>query len=222
MTEFHSTGAGMKRAVTVLLLVVISALQLAACPKDKPWKRASRPEKIWSAVHPFKAKKVIACARRSQFVTDSLDKAGVLTDRNGGQLDAFRHAYWMALMINEGMSEKVVRRVGERHEKGNYIDYKKGKQEDSVRADSMMCVMDLRNNASGIAIGKKFRDGDKKLSLIETIVNEAWNGNLAIMHKNAMGGYLDAKGELIDLTQYSEKWYIPKVIVKSDMIAVQH
>lgn len=221
-TEFHSRYPFLKRVALVPVLLVIFALHLAAAPKDKPWKQVSRPEKVWSVTHPFKAKKVMKCAQRSRFVTDSLEKAGVFTDRNGGQLDAFRHAYWTALMINAGLKEKVVRKVGERHEKGNYIDFKKGKLEDSARADSMMCVMDLRNNDSGISIGKKYRDGDHKLSLIEMIMNETGNGNLAIMSKNESGGYLDANGKLIDLTMYGGKWYIPKVIVKSDMIDVQH
>jgi hypothetical protein len=220
--EFHSGKQVAKHAVIVIALLVISALQLAACPKDKPRRHLSRPEKVWSAFHPFKARKVIVCARLSIWVTDSLEKAGVLTDKNGGQLDAFRHAYWMALLINNGMNEEVVRKIGQLHEKGNYIDFKKGRLEDSLRPDSMMCVMDLRNNDSGISIGKQFLCGDKKLSLTELVLKEIWNGNLAIMSKNASGAYLDSSDEVIDLTKYSGKWYIPKVIVKSDMIVVPH
>lgn len=208
--------------VVFLLLLAGPALQVEACPKDKPWRSASRPERIWSATHPFKAKKVVRCARRAQFITDSLGQANVITDRNGGQLDAFRHAYWMALMINEGLGETTVRKIGERHERGNYIDFRKGKQEDSVRADSMMCVMDLRNNTSGIAIGKQYRDGDKKISLIELILKGIWNGELAIMSKNAKGEYLDRNGDVIVLSKYAGAWSIPKHIVKSDMITVPH
>ena len=206
----------------MIALLVFSCLQVEARSENNQSGRISRPEKVWSVLHPFKAKKVLNCARRAVRVTDSLEKAGVLTDRNGGQLDAFRHSYWMALMINEGMAEKTVKRVGERHEKGNYIDFRKGKLEDSLRADSMMTVMDLRNNASGIAVGKKYRDGDKKLPLIDTILNEIWNGNLAIMSKNANGEYLDAKGSVIETGKYINQWYIPKVIVNSDMIVVPH
>lgn len=220
--DFHNKMQHRKQFVLLVLLMLFAVPQAHACPKEKPFKRLSRPEKVWTVFHPFKAKEVYECAKRSRAVTDSLEKAGALTDNNGGQLDAFRHAYWMALLVNNGMKEKTVRKVGERHEKGNYLDFRKGKLEDGTRADSMMCVMDLRNNASGIAIAKKYRDGDKKISLIETILNEIWNGNLAIMRKNESGGYLDANGKLIDLTLYGGKWYIPKVIVKSDMIDVAH
>ena len=218
----HTSKRRFYITVVFLLLLVVPAWQVTACPKDKPWKRVSRPEKIWSVTHPFKAKKVLRCARRAQFVTDSLGQANVITDKNGGQLDAFRHAYWMALLINEGLRETVVRKVGERHERGNYLDFRKGKMEDSARADSMMCVMDLRNNASGITIGKQYRDGDKKLSLIELILKNIWNGELAIMSKNAKGEYLDRNGDVIVLSRYAGVWAIPKHIVKSDMVAVEH
>lgn len=217
-TEFHTSKRWFYTTGILVALLVVSSLQLVA----GPLKSISRPEKVWSIFHPFKAIKVLKCARRSQFVTDSLEKAGTLTDDNGGQLDAFRHAYWMALMINEGMKESVVRKIGTRHEKGNYIDFKKSKLEDSNRADSMMCVMDLRNNEVGIVIGQTFRDEGKKLSLIEAVMNEVWNGNLFIMSKNANGDYLDEKGEVIDLKLYTRKWYIPKHPVKSNMVVVKH
>jgi hypothetical protein len=220
--EFHSEKCITKQAVLLLVLLVISTIQLAATPTGKAKRHLSRPEKIWSAFHPFKARKVLKCARRSIFVTDSLEKAGVLTDRNGGQLDAFRHAYWMALMINNGMKAEVVRKIGQRHEKGNYLDFKKGKLEDSLLADSLMSVMDLRNNDSGIKIGEEFRSGDKKLSLIETVIKEIWNGKLAIMSKNADGDYLDCNGTVITPERNRVKWYIPKCIVSSDRIVVPH
>lgn len=222
MREMPNKKRFVRLAAVLIALLVISVGQVVASPKDKPWKRLSRPEKVWSAFHPFKAKKVLNCARRAQFVTDSLEKAEVLTDKNGGQLDAFRHAYWMALMVSRGMRENVVLQIGERHERGNYIDFKKQREEDGVRSDSMMCVMDLSNNIRGVAIGTRFRFGDKKLSLIEMILDEIWSGKLYIISKNATGDYLDKDGAVIKLEEYKDKWYIPKVIVNSEMIVVPH
>lgn len=222
MIEIPNKKHLIKRAVTLIALLVISVGQVVAKPADKKKRHLSRSEKVWSAFHPFKARKVLNCAKRAQFVTDSLEKAEVLTDKNGGQLDAFRHAYWMALMVSAGLKENVVLQIGERHEKGNYVDFKNQKQEDGERADSMMCVMDLSNNIRGVVIGAKFRFVDKKLSLIEMILDEIWSGKLYIMSKNATGDYLDKDGVVIKLEDYKEKWYIPKVIVKSDMIVVPH
>lgn len=221
-TEFHSRKYSYAHLAVLAVLLVFFSPQAEACPKNKPWKSVSRPEKIWSVTHPFKAKKVLNCAQRSRFVTDSLEKAGVLTDGNGGQLDAFRHAYWMALLINSGFDEVAATKIGERHEKGNYINFRKGKLEDSARADSMMCVMDLQNNQLGIVIGQTYIDSDKKLPLIELVIKEIWNGNLSIMSKNEKGEYLDKDGNRIVLSQYKGQWYIPKHIVKSDMIDVPH
>lgn len=208
--------------ITVCTVIVLCIFTLDARAKDGPWKRLSRPEKIWSAFHPFKARKVLACARRSQFVTDSLDKAGVMSDKNGGQLDAFRHAFWMALMITEGMNETVVRRIGERHEKGNYLDFKNRRLEDSLLADSMMCVMDLRNNDCGISIGKTFRNGDKTTSLIAHVISEIWDGRLWIISKNPDGAFLDCQGNVIPDQTARTNWYVPKCLVHSDQIRVQH
>ncbi len=223
MKEFHSRYCIRRQVAILMALLVICISQVEASPSSKTRRHLSRPEKVWSAFHPFKAKKVLKCARRSIFVTDSLEKAGVLTDRDGGQLDAFRHAYWMALMIKEGMNKTVVRKIGERHEKGNYIDFKRGRLEDSSRADSMMCVMDLRNNERGIETGELYTsDSPPKLSMIEMVLLHIWNGTMVIMSKNAAGEYLDKDGTVIKMDEYKGKWYIPKVIVNSNMIVVPH
>lgn len=222
LTYFHIYKRIIYGKAFLVLLVVCFAQQLVACPKDKPWKRTSRPEKIWAACHPFKAKKVMRCAQRARFVTDSLEKAGVLSDKNGGQLDAFRHAYWMALIIENGLPERVARKVGEKHEKGNYLDFKKGKLEDSIRPDSMSCVMDLKNNEMGISIGKDFVSGDKSVTLIRLVIMKIWDGKLFILRKDASGKYLDCNDDELDMEKYKGQWNIPKCLVGSDKIVVKH
>jgi hypothetical protein len=188
----------------------------------KAWKSLSRPEKCWTFFHPFQAKTAYRCAQRSRFVSDSLEKNGDLADPNGGQLDAFRHAYWMALMIEAGLPEKSVRKLGEKHEKGNYIDFKKSKSEDGVRSDSMACVMDLRNNEAGISIGREFVSGDKSISLIRLLLVQIWSGKLFIFLKNPDGNYFDCNDNVIDLKKYDGVWNIPKCLVSSDQVSAPH
>lgn len=212
----------LKRAFYVTGILVALLVSSPSPLAGGPIKNISRPEKVWSVFHPFKALKVKQCADRARVVTDSLEQAGTMADKNGGQLDAFRHAYWMALMINMGMNEPVVRNVGTRHEKGNYIDFKKGRIEDSLMADSLMCVMDLRNNDSGIKLGKDYLNGDKKLPLVELIIKEIWNGNLAIMSKNEKGEYLDCNGNVVAPDSVRVGWYVTRCIVSSDRIIVAH
>lgn len=206
--------------VPVIFLLLLSAHVLSAGEKMREWKKLSRPEKIWTALHPHKAKLVYKCALRARTVTDSLEKNGVITDGNGGQLDAFRHAYWSALMMQH-FSEHTVRRVGENHEKGNYIDFRKGRLEEGDRSDSLASVMDLRNNESGIEIAKLYAS-NKSGSLIQIIIEQIWNGKLCILKKDAFGNYLNAKGEIINVEDYKNKWYIPKCIVSSDAVLVKH
>jgi hypothetical protein len=203
-----------------LFIFFILSLALNATPRVKAWKELSRPEKMWTLFHPHKAKIVYRCAQRARFVTDSLEKAGALTDSNGGQLDAFRHAYWCGLMM-QYLPERVVRRVGENHERGNYIDFRKGKLEEGERSDSIASVMDLRNNEAGISIALSEAER-KNVSLIQIVINNIWNGKLCILKKDAEGNYLDKDDKLITLNEYKNKWYIPKCIVSSDQIIVKH
>jgi len=206
----------------ILLIVLLSADSLHAKGKWKAWKSLSRPEKCWSIAHPFKAQIVLECALRARFVTDSLRKAEVMTDDNGGQLDAFRHAYWMALMIDAGLKEKVARRVGQKHERGNYLDFKKGKLEEGLRTDSLASVMDSRNNEVGIQLGVKYQASEKKLSLIEMVMTEIADGRLWILKKDAEGNYRTCENKQIDLTLYSGQWFIPKCLIRSNEIVVEH
>lgn len=221
-TEFHTRSSSFYMKFILALLLVAFCRQLVAGGTYKPWQKISRPEKLWSVAHPFKAKKVYRCGLRAKHVTDSLRRAGVMTDADGGQLDAFRHAYWMALMITEGLPERSVRTVGEKHEKGNYLGFRKGELEDSSRADSMATVMDLRNNEKGIETGKQFITGNKSLSLIQLLINRIWNGELFILKKDVTGRYLDCENKPITVSAYAGKWFIPKCLVKSNEIAVKH
>ncbi len=217
-----SGGKSGLHVLAVILACFILHFSLIAQENRKAWGSLSRPEKRWTIFHPCKARVVYRCAQRARFVTDSLEKAEVLKDGNGGQLDAFRHAYWMALLVNEGLKEKAVRKVGLVHERGNYIDFKTGKQEDGARPDSMACVMDAKNNEVGISIGKQFMKGDKTTSLIRLIIMNVWEGNLFILSKDAHGNYWSCQHQLIDLTSCKDKWGIPKCLVKSNEIAEVH
>ena len=77
----------------------------------------SSPEKWWVIWHPFKAKNALEASLQTLRVTDSILNLGVVgTDISGGRLDAFKHAYWMALLsrrIGEKAAvKKAVKAVG--------------------------------------------------------------------------------------------------------------
>ncbi len=213
----------MKRFISICFFLGMISGNLFAQNARKGFQNLSRPEKHWVMAHPFIAKKAFNCTERARFVTDSMQKNKILKDGNGGQLDAFRHAYWMALLTQEIPSNKA-EKLGKAHEKGNYCDWKEGMKEDSVRADSMMCAMDLKNNLSGIDIGKSFRNdtASNKISLVEKVLQADKLGKLVIIKKNAAGQFVDETGRLIVLSQYQEKWFVPKVLVRSDYIQARN
>ncbi|HEU4718349.1 MAG TPA: hypothetical protein VFU15_10970, partial [Bacteroidia bacterium] len=209
----------MKRSGFVLLALLLLQVEMHSQAAVKSFRGLSRPEKCWVAAHPFIAKKAFRCSVEARAVSDSIGKTGTLKDADGGQLDAFRHTYWMALLVQE-ISPRKARKLGEAHEKGNYLGFKKGKQEDNSRADSMACVMDLRNNETGIQLGTAFGNDTSatKKSLVDSVVASVKKGNAVILSKDANGNYLDCEGNRIDLTLYEKKWYVPKCLVKSDQL----
>lgn len=173
--------------------------------------------------HPFIAKKSWRITQQARFATDSMEKAGVLADGNGGQLDAFRHAYWMALLVQKIPARKAAK-LGKAHEKGNYLEWKKGKREDGAYADSASCEMDQRNNASGIALGQKFKadTAASKGTLAQLVLGEIWEGKLTIVKKDAEGNPLTCEGAIIDPAAFVQKWLLPKCLVPSNAIVVRH
>lgn len=210
-------------AAFLLLCIFFFSSNLKSQSAGKGFRSLSRPEKCWVIAHPFIAKKAFRCSMQARAVSDSLGKTGTISGANGGQLDAFRHAYWMALLSQKIAVRKAVK-LGNAHEKGNYLDWEKRKSEDGSRADSIMCVMDLKNNASGIAIGVQYKSDTAaaKTNLAEQVLKSVWNGELTIIKKDAEGNPLTCEGQMIDPTMYDDKWYIPKCLVKSNEIVVKH
>lgn len=115
------------------------------------FRKLSRPEKCWALCHPFKAKKAAKVTREVQVVVDSIKRSGTIgADNNGGALDAFKHAYWMA-SVAMVIGSKQALKLGKAHEKGNYFQFKKQELEDAAMPDSISTVMDLRNNEFGVS-----------------------------------------------------------------------
>ena len=70
--------------------------------------------------HPFKATKALEISKEVNRISDSIKKTNLLDgDASGGQVDAFRHAYWMARLKQE-IGESAARSLGKAHEKENY------------------------------------------------------------------------------------------------------
>ena len=192
--------------LVVLLFVSTSILANSKTTNHKP--KISFREIIWGITHPFIALKVKRITHNALFVTDSLGKAKILTDKSGGRLDAFKHSYWMASLAKEIKPQKA-RKIGEIHEKVNYKSYKNG----TSSQDSTASAMDLLNNEIGISIGTINKSKSKK-ELISIIIDAIENGKMYIIKKDKKGNYLDCNNHIIDLSK-EKGWDKRKCLVGS-------
>jgi hypothetical protein len=201
------------RIFTVLVLVFTASIADAQ-PKAKP-RRVTRPEVMWAVTHPFIAMKAMKLTRISLGISESL-RADTTLDGQwiGGQLDAFRHSFWMA-MLAQKIKPKKVTKLGNAHEKGNRLDFKKGRLEESAVPDSVNGAMDYFNNARGVQLGCENRKASLE-ELKEIIKKDILAGNMKIIATDKEGKFIDCGGKLIDMSYWSGKWEIPKCLVPSN------
>jgi hypothetical protein len=202
----------MKKAL--FFLIILCSLQTFGQSNLKSFFKLSPPIKKWVFFHPFKATKSLEVSKETNKVADSISKTNLLDkDGAGGQVDAFRHAYWMARLTQE-MGENAARSLGKAHEKENYLTYKKQKLEDGVVPDEISSEMDLYNNEEGIKLITKGSEVSKK-GLIFRIVNEIKAGKFKIIKKDTKGNFLTCNGVLISKESLKGKWQNKKCLISS-------
>jgi len=181
------------------------------------WK-LSCPEKWWVFTHPFVAKDAFKITREARLKSDSLLQISALDgDPLGGQIDAFRHAYWMARMA-QTMKWKKALRLGKAHEKANKISFRKNQNdEEGLLPDSVSSEMDLYNNQVGVAIGCNFKSVSGQ-AICDTVIQNIRAGKLKIILKNENGVELKCDGTQLDKNEFAGKWNIPKCLVNSNSL----
>jgi hypothetical protein len=175
----------------------------------------SKYEYRWAMLHPLAAKRVQKHLAVAMAVYKEVKNAKELDGfENGGTLDAFRHAFTMAYLARYVQIDKL-RRLGKSHEKGNEYFFYKNHQEFGERADSLACVMDLRNNELGFEIGKKSKNVSKE-ELKNLIIEQIKQGNAWKLKKNSQNQYISCQNEAFLIENYRGKWVLPKCLVKSN------
>ena len=173
------------------------------------------PMKNWIICHPFTARKANIISINAKKISEEM-----IFDPNldglfsGGQVDAFRHIFWMATLTQQ-IGAKRTRSLGEAHEKGNKSDFDNKTLEDNYLPDFISCKMDLLNNEIGINIGKANLHADYE-SLKEIIKFEIISGNAFIIKRNKNKEFLSQTNKILKEIDYNGKWFNPKTIVKSD------
>ena len=175
----------------------------------------SRYEKRWAIFHPIVALKVKKIYKKCLPLYNFIKKDRVLdTCENGGKLDAFRHVFFMAAFAQK-IKVKKVRKLGIAHEKGNYADFLKGINEQGELPDSLSSVMDLYNNELGLKIGSANKKTDLR-DLRDILTEEIKKGSAVYFKRNLNGQYQTCSGEIIVLSHYKMKWFIPKCLIKTN------
>ncbi len=178
--------------------------------------KISCPEKWWVIFHPFIAKKTYQITRYVRSVADSVKKTNILDgDINGGQVDAFKHSYWMAT-LSQNIKWKKALKLGKAHEKGNYKSHKKGIRKGIKEThDKISSEMDMWNNHRGIKIGGKYEESSR-IVIKQIVIDSIQAGVMRIIKKNSSGKYLDCEGNIIPPDSLNGKWENNKCLVPSD------
>ncbi|CAL2102313.1 conserved exported protein of unknown function [Tenacibaculum sp. 190130A14a] len=204
----------MMKHVVFIGLFLISICSFSQSSFQK-FTKLSSPKKWWVIWHPFKAQKALAISKEANYVTDSIKTSPLLDgDIAGGQVDAFRHAYWMARLHQE-IGENAARSLGKAHEKENYQTYKKRKLEDGEVPDKIASTMDLFNNEVGLSLTSKGSNLTKD-GLIYKIINAIHKGKLKMIRKDVKGNFLTCEGKKIPWDSLKGKWENNKCLINTN------
>ncbi len=208
----------MKKTLFIIFLLSFNSFSQS---NFKKFFKLSKPIKIWVLFHPFKAATALKISTETNRVTDSIAKTNLLDkDAVGGQVDAFRHAFWMA-KLRQKIGKNAAKNLGKAHEKENKLQYKKRKLEDGVVPDKISSEMDLYNNNIGLSFTKKGEKTSIK-RLIYKIVNAIKKGQLKIIKKDKKGRFLTCDGVVISTKNLHGKWKNDKCLVSSNNLSLNN
>lgn len=201
----------------MLKFVILLLLPLTTFSQTSPLKfqKLSSPEKWWVVTHLFVATKAKRITEEARIASKQMEKDTLLDgDADGGQVDAFRHSFWMARLSQEMCWRKAMK-LGMAHEKGNYKNFKKHRYEENTIPDSAASAMDLFNNQIGLETGcmnRAMLQSELRKLLIEKILS----GKMKIILKDEQRHSLDCKGIPINMNSDTRKWNIPRCIIDSN------
>jgi len=207
-----------KTLSAILFLIVFLNFPDLLLAQQKNWhrfKELSMPEKRWVIAHLFVAKKTL---KLTDFVVNEAKlmgpENGLDAYDSGGKKDAFRHAYWMAVLSSQ-LGWKKVRALGRAHELGNKKAFDKNVLEHGFLPDYVSMKMDHWNNDVGILIGRE----NKKASndcLKKLVLNHISEGKCKIIKRNKEGLFLDKEGSVLKEIDWKGKWTNSKCLVASN------
>ncbi len=199
--------------VLLILLFWLSEAFSQEKSRREYFRELSRPEKWWVITHPFSAGRALEISLHARKISKKMEDHPKLDgDSRGGQIDAFRHAYWMALMTIE-LNHRRAWRLGYDHEKGNKLQFKNKKGEyDGHLPTAADCTMDMHNNEAGIAIGLNYPDASRD-ELKDIILRKLLDGHFIMLKKDSENNFLDCDGNPVSRQEFYHNWEIPVCLV---------
>jgi hypothetical protein len=202
------------RLFSFLILLLLAGQTVLAQSTIHSFRKLSRPEKSWVMLHPFVAKKAFSVTQAVLKVSaEELSDKKLDGKTDGGQVDAFRHCYWMAVLSGT-VSAKKAFKLGKAHERGNYLDFKKGRTEEGILPDSVSSVMDLFNNMRGLELRRTHPKATAE-EMRTLVIEQILTGKLLIIRTDERGNFLDAGHQKINPDLWKGKWNIPKDLIPS-------
>ncbi|MEO8088421.1 MAG: hypothetical protein ABI763_16495 [Bacteroidota bacterium] len=199
----------------LILFLFIPFLSKSQSPSSG-FKKLSCPEKWWVICHPFIAKKTYRITLEARSVSKEMEKDSLLDhDADGGQVDAFRHAYWMARLAQEICWRKATS-LGKAHERGNFRDFQNHLSGEENFSDSIAGAMDLFNNKAGIDLGRINKTLAKE-EIQKLVRAKIISGAMKIILKDKSGNSLDCNRNLIELKKFQGVWNIPRCLANSNL-----
>lgn len=181
------------------------------------FRELSCPEKKWTICHLFVARRAYRITQEARDATRQLERDSVLDQfKNGGQLDAFRHSYWMA-RLTQRIGARKSRKLGAEHEQGNFRTFEKSGYEDGRLPDKQSSAMDLFNNEKGIGIGLN-NDNCSRSEIQNTIITNIRTGQMIILKRDSTGRFLDCEGRVVTEPAAGKTWDLPYCLVPSNQI----
>jgi len=173
------------------------------------------PVKLWVITHPFVAKKAMTLSLEARNEAEQrIEDPDLDGDFAGGQVDAFRHVFWMSY-LTANIGPRKARKLGQAYERSNKIDFKKKILEDRYLPDFMASEMDLENNETGIRLGIENIVASKN-ELIQKAKQTVLEGKAVIIKKNIDGQFLNSLGEIIPPEEHLGLWFSSKALVPSN------
>ena len=120
----------------------------------------------------------------------------------------------MALLVQE-IPWKKAARLGKAYERGNYLDFKRGRKEDGAFQDIASTSMDLTNNSSGREIGLNNPQASEA-ELIEEVLHGIRLGDFVMVLKDSLGNSIRPNGEIIHIDPTSPRWENGRSVVPTN------